>query len=152
MSTKHQPPDRSTCTEREGSSLIRDLLVILGCQVTGEIAQRASSVAIPGPVLGLLLLLMVLVMRRGPWDSLQSNARGLLRHLPLLFVPAGAGVAAHLPLIRTEWLPITASVVGSSVIAILVTAFTMRAVERRERHRAVSQMSAPLSSQAAHLS
>jgi len=121
-----------------GTSLIRDLVAILGAQLIGEMVQRATGIAVPGPVLGLVFLLILLVLRGGPWGTLSTSARGLLQYLSLLFVPAGAGVAAHFKLIRAEWMPLVASVVGSSIVAILVTAWTMRAVERcQEKRRAI---------------
>ena len=133
-----QPADPARPTERAGASLVRDLVVIMGAQLAGEMLQRIVAIPVPGPVLGLVLLLILLVMRGGPWNTLATNARGLLQYLPLLFVPAGAGVAAHFSLIRAEWVPIVASVVGSSIVAILVTAWTMRAVERLQARRAAA--------------
>jgi holin-like protein len=126
----------------QAASFISSLIVIFGCELAGEFAQQVTGIPVPGPILGLLLLLFVLIVRGGPSSSLQSTARGLLQYLPLLFVPAGAGVAAHLSLIGAEWVPISAALIGSSVIAILVTAFTMRAVERAQRRRLV-ELSAP---------
>ncbi len=117
------------------TSFISNLIAIFGCELAGEFAQQLTGIPVPGPILGLLLLLCVLIVRGGPSSSLQSTARGLLQYLPLLFVPAGAGVAAHLSLIGAEWVPITAALVGSSVITILATAFTMRAVERAQRRK-----------------
>ncbi len=113
--------------------MVSGLLVLIGCQLLGEAMQRASGVPVPGPVIGLLLLLAVLVIRGGPSSTLESSSRGLLKHLPMLFVPAGTGVLVHLELIRAEWLPITASVLGSSVIAIVATATAMRIADRMAR-------------------
>jgi holin-like protein len=125
-------------SEQSAPSLIRDLVAIVGAQLIGEMVQRTTGVAIPGPVIGLVFFLTLLILRGGPWGSLPTSARGLLQYLSLLFVPAGAGVAAHFELIGAEWMPIVASVVGSSIVAILVTAWTMRAVERwQEKRRAV---------------
>ncbi len=105
-------------------------IALLSCAVAGEALQRALSLAVPGPVLGLLLLLALLMLRRGTSETLQSTAHALLARLFLLFVPAGVGVFAHLALIRAEWLPIAAAVTGSTVVALLVTAFAVCAVER----------------------
>ncbi|HLH86983.1 MAG TPA: CidA/LrgA family protein [Xanthobacteraceae bacterium] len=121
---------------------MRDFAIILGAQLVGETLQRVGAIPIPGPVLGLIFLLLLLIVRGGPWGTLGTSARGLLQHFPVLFVPAGVGVAAHFELIQAEWMPIAASVVGSSIVAILVTAWTMRAVERwRERRAAASRLS-----------
>jgi putative effector of murein hydrolase LrgA (UPF0299 family) len=107
-------------------------VILLCCAIAGEAVQRALHLPVPGPVLGLLLLLALLAMRRRTSEALQSTARSLLARLPLLFVPAGVGIIAHLALIRAEWLPIGAAIAGSTVVAILATAFAVRAIERRD--------------------
>jgi holin-like protein len=129
-----QQPRDSSVPVQAGASLMRDLLAIFGCELAGEITQRAGGMPVPGPVIGLVLLLSLLVLSGGAWATLRTNAQGLLKYLPMMFVPAGTGVAAHAALIRAEWLPITAAVVGSSVIAIVVTGLAMRATERLLQH------------------
>jgi holin-like protein len=133
--TDRRAEQRKEKTGLDQTSFISNLIAIFGCELAGEFAQQVTGIPVPGPILGLLLLLFVLIVRGGPSSSLQSTARGLLQYLPLLFVPAGAGVAAHLSLIGAEWIAITAALIGSSVIAILATAFTMRAVERTQRRK-----------------
>ena len=56
----------------------------------------------------------------------------MLRHLSLLFVPAGVGVIQLLPLLAEQWLPVAASVLGGTLVTILVTAGTMRLLARDE--------------------
>lgn len=129
----HRAEERTERGGKGSTSFTSGLIAIFGCELAGELTQQLTGIPVPGPILGLLLLLSLLIVRGGPSSSVQSSARGLLQYLPMMFVPAGAGVAAHLSLIGTEWIAITAALIGSSVIAILVTAFTMRAVERAQR-------------------
>ncbi len=145
---KRQPAEGSTLAERPGTSLVRDFVVILAIQLVGETVQRTTGIAVSGPVLGLGFLLILLMLRGGPWGTLATSARALLLYLPLLFVPAGAGVAAHFDLIRAEWMPILASLVGSSIVAIVVTAWTMRAVERWQERKGVPPWLRPASPEA----
>jgi holin-like protein len=77
-------------------------------------------------VVGLALLFAGLLIRGGePPETLTRVARGLLDNLALLFVPAGVGVVIHLSLVRDEWLPIVAALIGSAVITVAVTALLM---------------------------
>jgi len=46
-------------------------------------------------------------------------------------VPAGVGVMAHLNRLASEWLPITVSLVLSTLLTIAVTALVMRALLAR---------------------
>ena len=50
------------------------------------------------------------------------SADALIRHLQLLFVPAGVGVVQYLPAIAAAALPIVAGLVLSWLAALLVTA------------------------------
>ncbi len=131
----HRAEERTQSAGKGATSFTNGLIAIFGCELAGEFAQQLTGIPVPGPILGLLLLLFVLIVGGGPSSSVQATARGLLQYLPMMFVPAGAGVAAHLSLIGAEWIAITAALIGSSVIAILVTAFTMRAVERVQRRK-----------------
>jgi holin-like protein len=106
------------------------LTALLLCQLIGDAAVRLVGLPVPGPVLGLVLLLATLALRRGVPGSLESTASGLLKHFSLLFVPAGVGVLQHLGRIEAEWLAIAAALLVSSVATIVVTAVVMRGMIR----------------------
>ena len=84
----------------------------------------------PGPVIGMLLLLGLLVWRGNVPDDLETTARVLTQNLSLLFVPAGVGAIRFLPTLQNEWLPIGASIIGSVVLGICATTFAWRLFER----------------------
>src|SRR4051812_7103338 len=80
--------------------VIPGLLVLLGCQLAGEFVVRLLDVPVPGPVAGMVLLLVLLQVRDPGRDAgVVKVAEGLLRHLQLLFVPAGVGVLQYLSVI-----------------------------------------------------
>jgi holin-like protein len=106
------------------------LTLLPACQLAGEALARVAGLPMPGPILGLVLLFAGLTLRGRPAPRLEESADGLLAHLSLLFVPAGVGVSHYLPLLASEWLAVTASVVGSAVMAIAVTGLVMRALSR----------------------
>src|SRR5947207_888550 len=78
--------------------MLRGFALLLLCQSVGEVVARLTKAPLPGPVIGMLLLMLVLA-----WPPLQAPvaaaAGGLLQHLSLLFVPVGVGVITHLALI-----------------------------------------------------
>lgn len=103
---------------------------LLVCQLIGEAIVVVLRVPLPGPVVGMALLLATLwALDRQPTRQfvlgMTDAANVLLRHLSLLFVPAGVGVVLHLALIRQEWVAITVGLVGSAIISTLVTAWVM---------------------------
>ena len=114
--------------------MILGFLALLICQLIGQFAVDALALSIPGPVVGMVLLLVVLLIRRPPTSSGTVRAADLLlRHLQLLFVPAGVGLIAYLRLIGTQWLPIVAGIVVSWLVALLVTAAVATGLLRLRR-------------------
>ena len=107
--------------------MLPGFVVLLVCQLLGEAAARLTGLPVPGPVLGMLLLLAGLVVSGGA-EPVQTVADGLLRHLSLLFVPASVGVIAYLPVLTAQWRPVLAAVVGSAVLSIAVTGLAMQAL------------------------
>ena len=69
--------------------LIVGMSVLLGCQFIGELLVRALAVPVPGPVLGMVVLLIGLMVNGRVPSALRMAGEGLLRYLTLLFVPAG---------------------------------------------------------------
>ena len=125
--------------------MIASLCLILMCQLAGEIVVRALALPMPGPVVGMLLLLILLLARdrlsllaRGPLQGggVEAGAHGLLAHLSLLFVPAGVGVVQKLDLLKAHGLAIAAVLALSVLVTLLVTVATFLLVGRlmaRER-------------------
>lgn len=101
--------------------MLRGITILLVCQLIGEATVRALNLPTPGPVLGMALLFGVLLWRGAP-DWLDQVGQGLLRFLPLFFVPAGVGIMNHVRLMRAEWLAIAITLLVSTMITMLVTA------------------------------
>ncbi len=119
--------------------MIASLSLILLCQLAGEVFVRALALPMPGPVVGLVLLLSLLVARdrfavlaRGPLQGggVENASRGLLAHLSLLFVPAGVGVVQKLDLIAAHGIAIVVVLLVSVVVTLLATVATFLVVSR----------------------
>ena len=110
--------------------MIGALAALLSAQLIGEAVARGLALPIPGPVVGMLLLVAFLVVRRSVPASLDGTSRGLLEHLSLLFVPAGVGVMRYLDVLAREWVAIAVTIVASTLLTMLVTAGVMRALQR----------------------
>ncbi len=113
--------------------MIAALTLLLLYQLVGEVLVRALELPIPGPVVGMALLFLTLIVRSGPGADLRTTANGLLQHLSLLFVPAGVGVMLHFQRLADEWLPLLAALALSTVLSIAVSALALHALTRRRR-------------------
>jgi holin-like protein len=101
-------------------------ILLLVCQLIGEVIVVASGIPLPGPVIGMALLFAGLLIKGSAPVGLEQMADGLLSHLSLLFVPAGVGVMLHAELIGKEFIPIAVSLVLSTLATIVVTAWVMQ--------------------------
>ncbi|MGN7869443.1 CidA/LrgA family protein [Paracoccus sp. 22332] len=110
--------------------MIAALSLILAFQLAGEALSRALDLPLPGPVVGLCLLVAACVLRPSLADRLRPTAQGLLSHLSLFFVPAGVGVVAHLPVLREHGIGLALAILGSTVLAIAAGALAFQAVAR----------------------
>lgn len=119
--------------------MIASFGLILFCQLIGEVFVRALRLPMPGPVIGLVLLLLLLfardrfgVLARGPLqgEGVEQASRGLLANLSLLFVPAGVGVVQKLDLLAEHGIAIIVVLAVSVVVTLLATVATFLAVSR----------------------
>jgi holin-like protein len=122
--------------------MIASLSLILLCQLAGEALVRGIGVPMPGPVIGLIFLLVLLLLRdrfavlaRGPLqgdegDGVESTSRGLLANLSLLFVPAGVGVVQKLDLIVDHGVAFLGVLAISVLVTLLVTVGTFIVASR----------------------
>lgn len=113
--------------------MIRALAILLICQLGGEALSRALDLPVPGPVVGLIILIFLLpVAVRLPQlrADVEKVADHILAALGLLFVPAGVGVIQQLGLLGTYWPAIIATLVLSTLLTMLVTVGTFLAVKK----------------------
>ena len=120
--------------------MLLSLGLILLCQVLGEAIAYASEIPIPGPVIGLVLCVLLLLARdHVAWlapnelrdGTFEKTGQGILGHLSLLFIPAGVGVVQRLDVLAGNAVPILAGVVISTVLSLMVTALIFTFVARR---------------------
>lgn len=114
--------------------MLTGLLWLLGCQLAGEVLVRLTGLPLPGPVVGMVFLFLALRLRQPPDHAGVWRASDLLlRHLQLLFVPAGVGVVAYLGLIADEALPVAVALLGSWLLGLAVVGWAVTLLERGER-------------------
>ncbi len=110
--------------------MLSSIALILAFQVAGEIISRATGIPVPGPVIGMILMLLAFFVKDDLIDRIRPTGGVLLTNLSLLFVPAGVGVMRYTDLFLREGLAIGAVLVLSTIIAMLVTAYTIIFVEK----------------------
>nr|WP_295462872.1 CidA/LrgA family protein [Mesorhizobium sp.] len=107
-------------------NLPRAILALLLCQLAGEtsiLAVRSiyPEIAFPGPVVGMALMFVLLVWRKGLDAGLDATSGAILRNLSLLFVPAAVGIVQYGPVLRQFGVTLALALIASTVLTLLVT-------------------------------
>jgi putative effector of murein hydrolase LrgA (UPF0299 family) len=114
--------------------MINGLVQILLFQSLGELVSKFVLPTLPGPVIGLVLLVLWLVIRKGVNAELAMVADGFSQYLGLLFVPAAVGVVLFLPQLKANALTIISALIGSVVLTIASSAIVARLLSKKPAH------------------
>lgn len=115
--------------------MVQGFLILLMCQLAGEWLMVWLGIPIPGPVAGMLLLFMGLIIYGKVPAFLRVPAEGLIRHLSLLFIPAGVGLMVFAQLLAQYWLLVVLSLVISTLLTLVLSAWLMQQLEQRLQRR-----------------
>lgn len=109
---------------------LKGLAVLLLFQQLGEALALLLPIAVPGPVLGMVLLFFTL-RHLAPPDWLTKTAGRLISLLSLFFIPAGLGIFFLPESIQQQWPAILAAIIGGTLLSIALTGLTLKALTRR---------------------
>ena len=109
----------------------RGILILLAFLYAGNSISALLHLPVPGSMLGMVMLAAALRFRLVRPEWVRPAADVLVRHMSLLFIPAGVGVMAYAGLIRREWLPLVAGSVVGLVAVMLVVGLLQQRMERR---------------------
>ena len=126
--------------------MLKALSILLTCQLVGEIVTRGLALPLPGPVLGLVIL-VGLLFAFARWGRVKPAAiddtalghvsNGLLAVMGILFVPAGVGVIQQLGPLGQYGLALAVAIVASTVATLVVTVWVFvlvsRLIERQDK-------------------
>ena len=119
--------------------MLRSIFVIFFFQLLGEFIKKFFEMRIPGPVIGLILLLVTLIFlkkfKKTAIVSLKADvintSNYILSYLSLLFVPIGVGVVMHLSYLENNLFRVLIIVFISTILTIAGTAFLMEKINRK---------------------
>jgi len=119
--------------------MLRSIFVIFFFQLLGEFIKKFFEMRIPGPVIGLILLLVTLIFLKKFKKTVINNLKAdvintsnyILSYLSLLFVPIGVGVVMHLSYLENNLFRVLIIVFISTILTIAGTAFLMEKINRK---------------------
>jgi len=120
--------------------MIYAIAALFVCQLLGEIIVQSVGLRLPGPLVGMVLLFLGLVLHGRVPEKLNSTVGKLLRHMMLFFIPLVAGVMMHAERMAAEWLPFMAACIVGAAVTLIVTALTFEwMLKLKSRHNCGSE-------------
>lgn len=119
----------------EERMLLRGLTWLVLFQLLGTAINHLLLPVLPGPIIGLLLLLVFLVVRGEVGEPLNQAASSLLRYLPLLLVPPAVGVMVYAKDIAADFWAIVGALVLSLLLSMAFAGVLMQQLVKRQARR-----------------
>ena len=119
--------------------MLKSIFIIFLFQLIGESIQKYFELTIPGPVIGLILLLMSFILLKNNKNlfvnkvknEISSTAIHISNYLSLLFVPIGVGVVMHLSYLEKNYIEVLGVIFFSTILTIGFTALVIEAINNR---------------------
>jgi putative effector of murein hydrolase LrgA (UPF0299 family) len=119
----------------EFSMLLRGLTWLVLFQLVGTALNHLFLSILPGPIIGLVLLMVYLMIRGEVTEPISLAASSLLRYLPLLLVPPAVGVMVYAGQIADDFWAIVGSLVLSLMISLTFAGWLMQKLIDRQACR-----------------
>ena len=114
--------------------LLRGLTWLVLFQLLGTALNHLFVPVLPGPIIGLLLLLVFLLLRGQVGEPLSQAASSLLRYLPLLLVPPAVGVMVYAADIAADFWANAGALVLSLLISMAFVGVLMQRLLKGHSH------------------
>lgn len=111
--------------------VIKQLCLILIILFIGESINKIFQIPIPGNVIGMIILLIGLTTGILKLSMVDLISKFLLDNLAFFFIPAGVGLINSLDVIGSQWFPIFAITLLSTIIVLITTGLTVQFLKRR---------------------
>ena len=112
--------------------MLRSLFIIFFYQLLGEAIQKFFEINIPGPVIGLILLLLTFIFFSKKFTQskkiikeISIISHQIINYLSLLFVPIGVGVVMHINYLGDNLFTIFSIIIIGTLATLVFTAIVM---------------------------
>ena len=120
--------------------MLKSLFIIFFYQLLGEAIQKIFEINIPGPVIGLILLLLSfiffskrLTQSKKMIKEISVTSNQIINYLSLLFVPIGVGVVMHINYLGDNLFKIFSIITIGTLATLIFTAFVMEKIINLEK-------------------
>lgn len=113
---------------------LRQFCIILFVSFLGELLHVIIPLPIPASVYGLVLMLSALCTGIIKLNQVKETAGFLIEIMPVMFIPAAAGLLDAWPVLQAIWIPVILITVVTTVLVMVVTGrVTQHMIRRKDR-------------------
>jgi holin-like protein len=112
--------------------MLKSLFIIFFYQLLGEAIKKFFEINIPGPVIGLILLLLTFIIFSKKFTQskkiikeISAISHQIINYLSLLFVPIGVGVVMHINYLGDNLFTIFSIIIIGTLATLVFTAIVM---------------------------
>jgi holin-like protein len=109
---------------------VAGLALLVALNAACEWTVRALGIPVPGSVVGMLVLAACIEAGVVPLRVIRPAAELLVRHLALLYVPAGVALVSYVAVVRQDLFAITIAALASLVAVLAVIGLVMQHLGR----------------------
>lgn len=102
--------------------IIRQITIIFFFTFLGDGIQKLTNLAMPGSIIGLLLLFLSLKTKLIKLEDIQKTGSFLQKNMAILFVPVSVGLLNYLDVLKMHGLPLLIIIFISTAITYVLTA------------------------------
>lgn len=110
---------------------LRQFLWILFFSFLGEVLKALLPLPVPASIYGLVLLFAALELGILKLSAVQETGKFLIEIMPVLFVPAGAGLIDSWDALRPICVPVVVIMIVSTVVVMVISGRVTQLVIRR---------------------
>ena len=114
---------------------IKQFGIILSVTLLGELLNAVIPLPVPASIYGLVLMLTGLMTKLSPLHAVKETGKFLLDIMPLLFVPAAVGLIDTWGVLRPVIVPVTVTVLVSTVAVMAASGRATQAVIRFSKQK-----------------
>lgn len=113
---------------------LKQFFIILAISCLGELLACWIPAPIPGSIYGIVLLFLGLVTKLVPYDAVKDAGHFLVEIMPVMFIPAAAGILESWELLAQAWVQYGLLTVVTTVAVMAVAGrVTQRITGKGER-------------------
>ncbi|MBM7693865.1 holin-like protein [Peribacillus deserti] len=118
-------------------TIICQTMILYGLYMTGEFVQSMLQLSIPGSIIGMLLLFTLLHFKWFQPKWIETGSHFLIKHMPLLFIPATVGAMDYLSLFQKHPASIGVVLISTFIVMILSSVISQK-LNNKKTHESLS--------------